>query len=135
MTANDALALHRRAVVADAHNDLLCSVASRPADEWSDYFRAQWLPQLREGGVDLQVLPVFIDDVYRPEGALRRTFRMIESAHRLAEGNADAVGLCLDGGDIDRVMGEERIALVLALEGMPGIADDVELLETVHRLG
>lgn len=68
MTANDALALHRRAVVADAHNDLLCSVASRPADEWSDYFRAQWLPQLHEGGVGLQVLPVFIDDVYRPEG-------------------------------------------------------------------
>ncbi|MFJ6534233.1 dipeptidase [Microbacterium sp. NPDC091662] len=135
MTANDALALHRRAVVADAHNDLLCSVASRPADEWSDYFRAQWLPQLHDGGVGLQVLPVFIDDVYRPEGALRRTLRMIEAAHRLAEGNADAVGLCRDGDDIDRVIGEGRIALVLALEGMPGIADDVEMLETVHRLG
>lgn len=135
MTANDALVLHRRAVVADAHNDLLCSVATRPSDEWSDYFRTQWLPQLQEGGVDLQVLPVFIDDVYRPEGALRRTLRMIEAAHRLAEGNADAVGLCLDGDDIDRVIGEGRIALVLALEGMPGIADDVELLETVHRLG
>ena len=110
-------------------------MATRPSDEWSDYFRTQWLPQLQEGGVDLQVLPVFIDDVYRPEGALRRTLRMIEAAHRLAEGNADAVGLCLDGDDIDRVIGEGRIALVLALEGMPGIADDVELLETVHRLG
>ncbi|PQZ49895.1 MULTISPECIES: dipeptidase [unclassified Microbacterium] len=135
MTANDALDLHRRAVVADAHNDLLCSVASRPSDQWSEYFRAQWLPQLQQGGVDLQVLPVFVDDVYRPEGALRRTFRMIEAAHRLADGNADTVGLCLDGDDVDRVIGEGRIALVLALEGMPGIADDVELLETVHRLG
>ena len=135
MTVNEAAALHRRAVVADAHNDLLCSVASRPSDEWSDYFRAQWLPQLHEGGVDLQILPVFIDDVYRPEGALRRTLRMIEAAHRLAEGNPDAVGLCLDGADIDRVISDGRIALVLALEGMPGIADDVELLETVYRLG
>lgn len=132
---NDALDLHRRAVVADAHNDLLCAVATRPPELWSDFFRAQWLPQLQAGGVDLQILPVFIDDEYRPEGALRRTLRMIEAAHRLAEGNADAVGLCLDGDDIDRVIGDGRIALVLALEGMPGIADDVELLETVHRLG
>ena len=135
MTTNEALALHHRAVVADAHNDLLCAVASRPADQWSEFFRAQWLPQLQDGGVDLQILPVFIDDVYRPEGALRRTLRMIEAAHRLAEGNADVVGLCLDGDDIDRVIGAGRIALVLALEGMPGIADDVELLETMHRLG
>lgn len=135
MTLNEAVDLHRRAVVADAHNDLLCAVASRPTDEWSDFFRAQWLPQLQAGGVDLQILPVFIDDAYRPEGALRRTLRMIEAAHRLAEGNADAVGLCLDGDDIDRVIADGRIALVLALEGMPGIADDVELLETVHRLG
>lgn len=127
--------LHRRAVVADAHNDLLCAVASRPPEQWADFFRDRWLPQLQDGGVDLQILPVFIDDPYRPEGALRRTLRMIEAAHRLAEGNADAVALCLDGADVDRAIGEGRIALVLALEGMPGIGEDVELLETVHRLG
>lgn len=131
----NALELHRRAVVADTHNDLLCSVASRRPAVWSDYFRDQWLPQLRAGGVKLQVLPVFIDDPYRPEGALRRTLRMIEAAHRLAEGNADAVSLCLDGDDVDRTIADGRIALVLALEGMPGIDEDVELLETVHRLG
>ncbi|WP_164233112.1 dipeptidase [Microbacterium hydrocarbonoxydans] len=127
--------LHSRAVVADAHNDLLCAVAGRPPEQWAVFFRERWLPQLRAGGVDLQILPVFIDDPYRPEGALRRTLRMIEAAHRLAEGNADAVGLCLDGADVERVIGEGRIALVLALEGMPGIGEDVELLETVHRLG
>lgn len=135
MTESPAAALHRRAVVADAHNDLLTAVASRPAEKWASFFRFQWLPQLQAGGVDLQILPVFVSDIYRPEGALRRMLRMIEAAHRLAEGNADAVALCFSGGDIDRVIGEGRIALVLALEGMPGIAGDLELLETVHRLG
>ena len=135
MSEKSAAELHRHAVVADAHNDLLCAVAGRPPQEWSEFFRLQWLPQLQEGSVDIQVLPVFIDGVFRPEGALRRTLRMIEAAHRIAEGNADAVTLCVDGADVDRTLGEGRIALVLALEGMPGIADDVELLETVHRLG
>jgi membrane dipeptidase len=127
--------LHRRSVVADTHNDLLCAVVSRPVEVWSDFFREQWLPQLRAGGVDLQTLPVFIDDPYRPEGALRRTLRMVEAAHRLAEGNADAVALCRDGAEIDAALDGGRIALVLALESAPGVGEDVELLQTLFRLG
>jgi membrane dipeptidase len=129
------LELHRRAVVVDTHNDLLCSVVLRPVAQWADYFRAQWLPQLRAGGVDVQVLPVFIDDAYRPEGALRQTLRMIEAAHRIAEANADEVSLCLDGADIDRALDAGRIALVLALESAPGVDADIELLQTLFRLG
>ncbi|ADI05876.1 Membrane dipeptidase [Streptomyces bingchenggensis BCW-1] len=129
------LELHRRAVVADAHNDLLIAVTARPPHRWASFFRDQWLPQLREGGVDLQVLPVFIEDQFRPEGALRETLRMIECAHTLAEGNADEVRLCLDGDDIDRALDEGRIALVLALESAPGLDANVELIPTLHRLG
>ncbi|WP_045248756.1 membrane dipeptidase, partial [Microbacterium azadirachtae] len=89
-----ARALHRRAVVADAHNDLLCAVVARPPERWGSFFRERWLPQLEKGGVDLQVLPVFVEDPHRPEGALRRTLRMIEAAHRVAEENAHRVALC-----------------------------------------
>jgi membrane dipeptidase len=127
--------LHTSAVVADTHNDLLMAVVARPPDRWARFFRERWLPQLQDGGVDVQVLPVFIDSGFRPEGALRQTLRMIEAAHRVADGNADAVALCLDGAAIDETLGSGRIALVLALEGCPAIDDDVELLETLHRLG
>ncbi|MFI6884027.1 dipeptidase [Streptosporangium canum] len=127
--------LHHRAVVADTHNDLLMAVTARPPRQWASFFRERWLPQLHEGGVNVQVLPVFIDDQYRPEGALRQTLRMIECAHTLAEGNPDAVRLCLDGAQIDQALGEGRIALVLALESAPGLDASVELLPTLHRLG
>lgn len=131
----DARRLHAESVVADTHNDLLCAVVARPVERWAGFFRERWLPQLRAGGVDLQTLPVFIEGPYRPEGALRRTLRMIEAAHRLAEGNPDEVALCRDGADIDEALRRGRIALVLALESAPGIGDDVELLETLFRLG
>ncbi|MBB5823482.1 membrane dipeptidase [Streptosporangium becharense] len=127
--------LHHRAVVADTHNDLLMAVCARPPERWASFFRERWLPQLREGGVDIQVLPVFVEDRYRPEGALRQTLRMIECAHVLAEGNADAVRLCLDGAQVDAALAAGRIALVLALESMPGLDASVELLPTVYRLG
>src|SRR5262245_14961962 len=131
----DAGSLHAAAVVADTHNDLLMSVAARPPERWAAFFGEQWLPQLRDGGVDLQVLPVFVDDAYRPEGALRQTLRMIEAAHRLAEGNAGDVALCRDAVQIDVALASGRIGLVLALEGCPAIDTDVELLGTLFRLG
>ncbi|MEV0967913.1 dipeptidase [Microtetraspora glauca] len=129
------LDLHRDAVVADTHNDLLMAVSARPPHQWASFFRRQWLPQLVEGGVDVQVLPVFIDSEFRPEGSLRQTLRMIECAHVLAEGNPESVRLCLDGDQIDEALALGRIALVLAMESMPGIDDSVELIPTVHRLG
>ena len=135
MTTVDPQQLHTSAIVADTHNDLLMAVVARPPDRWAGYFRERWLPQLREGGADVQVLPVFIDSSFRPEGALRQTLRMIEAAHRVADGNPDEVALCLDGAAIDATLASGRIALVLALEGCPAIDDDVELVETVHRLG
>jgi membrane dipeptidase len=127
--------LHRTAIVADAHNDLLMLVARRPKASWGSYFREHWIPQLRDGGIDVQVLPVFIDDEFRPEGALRETLRMIEAAHQVAEENADQVALCRNGAEIDAATAQGRIALVLALEGCPQIDTDVELFHTVHRLG
>jgi len=127
--------VHGDSVVADTHNDLLTLVVKRPPDQWASYFRERWLPQLRAGGVDIQVLPVYIDDGFRPELALRETLRMIEAAHRLAEGNSDAVALCSDGSEVRRTLGSGRIALVLALEGCPQIDTDVELLRTMFRLG
>ncbi|MEU7892384.1 dipeptidase [Nonomuraea sp. NPDC049152] len=122
-------------VVADTHNDLLMAVSARPPDRWAEFFRAQWLPQLRTGKVNLQVLPVFISSEYRPEGSLRQTLRMIECAHVIAEGNPDEVALCTDAAQIDAAVDAGRIALVLAMESMPGIDASVELIPTVHRLG
>lgn len=71
------LALHHRSVVADTHNDLLIAVTARPPHRWAEFFRERWLPQLRDGGVDVQVLPVFIGDQFRPDGALRETLRIL----------------------------------------------------------
>lgn len=127
--------LHERMLVGDAHNDLLALVALRAPGRWAGYFRDRWYPQLVAGGVNLQVLPVMIDREFRPEGAWRRTLRMIEAAHRIAEENSDVVMLCGSGAEIDTAVDANRIALVLALEGCAQVDEDVELLQTLSRLG
>lgn len=133
--ALDARALHDDAVVVDTHDDLLMLVTRRPKAQQAEYFRTDWLPQLRAGGVDVQVLPVFVDDEYRPEGALRQTLKVLEAGWTIAEGNADEVAVCLTGEDVDAAVAAGRIALVLALEGCEAVGRDVELLQTLYRVG
>jgi membrane dipeptidase len=130
-----AAALHHSSIVVDTHDDLLMLCTRRPPAEQGAYFREHWLPQLRAGGVRIQVLPVFIEDEFRPEGALRQTLRMLETGWRIAAANPDAVRICLTGAEIDAALADGLIALILALEGCEAVGIDVALFEPLHRLG
>ncbi len=130
-----AAALHEQSIVVDTHNDLLMLCVRRKPSEQGTYFRNVWLPRLRAGCVNIQVLPVFIDDDFRPEGALRQTLRMLESGWRIAVDNPDVVRICLTGADVDAALADGVIALVLALEGCEAVGTDVALFASLHRLG
>lgn len=131
----DALGLHHDATVVDTHNDLILLVDHHDRGGQRGTFASFWLPQLRAGGVDVQVLPVFVEREFQSEGALRRTLVLIERIHELAAEHADEVAVCLDGAEIDAVVAAGRIALVIALEGAHGIGQDTELIRTMARVG
>lgn len=131
----DPKTLHDEAVVVDCHNDLILLVARRHAMGQTDHFGEYWLPELRRGGVNVQVVPIYLDDEYRPEGALRRTLLLIEHVHRIVEQHGNDVALCSSGSDIDAAVDAGKIAFVLALEGMEQLGKDVALIETFYRLG
>ncbi len=127
--------LHDEAVVVDCHNDFILLVARKHAIGQTDHFGEYWLPEFRRGGVNVQVVPIYLDDEYRPEGALRRTLLLIEHVHRIVQRHPDDVALCLSAKDIDDAVAAGKIAFVLALEGMEQMGKDIALIETFHRLG
>lgn len=134
MSSADYRALHRDAVVVDCHNDLILLTARGKAfGKFS--FEQHWIPQLRAGGVDVQIVPIFIEADYFPEGALRRTLQLVELLHREVEANPSELSLCATGAEIDQAVSEGRIALVLALEGSAAVFGNVDLLQTLFRLG
>ena len=121
--------------VTDCHNDLVLLIDHHRARGHDDYFRAHLIPQLRAGGVGLQVAPIFVDLEYSPEGALRRSLWLTELLLDEIEKNSDEVMLCLTGNDIDTAVSEGKIAFVLGLEGCEQIGREVALLHTFFRLG
>lgn len=131
----DPLALHHDAVVADCHNDLILLVDHFDQRRQPGHFRDFWLPELRAGGVDVQVLPICLEESYQSEGGLRRTLLLVERIHRLAAEHADDVAVCLTGAEVDAAVASGRIALVIALEGAHAIGQDPALLQTLYRVG
>lgn len=127
--------LHRDATVVDTHNDLILLVDHWDRREEPSHFRDFWLPELRTGGVDVQVLPICIEQEFQSEGALRRTLLLVERIHRLAEEHPDDVAVCLDAVQIAEARAAGKIALVIALEGAHAIGQDPELLGTMARVG
>ena len=127
--------LHDDATVVDLHNDLILLVDHFDRRLQPEHFTDFWLPELRAGSIDVQVLPICIEDQFQSEGALRRTLLLVERIHRLAAEHHEDVALCLSGAEVDAAVASGRIALIIALEGAHGIGQDVELLRTMARVG
>jgi membrane dipeptidase len=133
----DARQLHTDAVVVDAHNDLpvllLMRNASLGPQGVERYWNERWLPEARAGGVNVQVLPIWIAPS-EAEASLRNTLLQLEALEREAAQTPD-VELCRTGAEIDAAVGAGKIALLLALEGTSGIGIDLPLFAVFHRLG
>jgi membrane dipeptidase len=131
----DASTLHHDAVVVDTHNDLILLVDHFDHRQQPNHFADYWLPELRAGGVDVQVLPICLEEQFQSEGGLRRTLMLVERIHELTAEHADDVALCLNADDIDVAVAAGKIALVVALEGAHAIGQDPRLIRTMERVG
>lgn len=121
--------------IADAHNDLLLACMHRRERGVADPFGDDWLPGLRAGGVVFQTLPIFTEEQFVGEAALRRTLEIIALAREIAELHRADVAIVEHGSDIDPIIDSGRIALLLALEGAEPIGSSVSMFETMFRLG
>ncbi len=121
--------------IADSHNDLLLACMHRRERGVRDPFGDDWLPGLRAGGVVFQVLPIFTEEQFIGEGALRRSLEIISLAREIAELHCSDVAIVEKSADIDRIIDSGRIALLLAIEGAEPLGSSISMFETLHRLG
>ena len=124
-------------MVVDAHNDLPVLLLLRNAELGDQgverYWTERWVPEARAGGVDVQVLPIYVAPEVA-EASLRSTLLQLETLERETARTPD-VALCRTGAEIDAAVADGKIALLVALEGTQGIGADVELFSVMHRLG
>ncbi len=124
-----AAALHRRAVVFDAHADTLTEMTDREydLDRAKDGGHLD-LPLVSDGVLDAQVFTCFVHPNYMPDRSAERVRQMLDTMDRQVHRFADRVAVCTQPGDIARSRAAGRLAAVLAIEGGHAIQDDLEIL-------
>lgn len=127
----DARALHRSAIIIDAHNDSIGRRLDRglPADLAVPVpeFHVD-LPRLREGGVTAMF-------TYCGSTDLVRSLQLIDAIHAMVAAHPDELCLALSSGDVNRAKASGRVGLIPQLESLTCCMGSVEVLRDLYRLG
>ena len=119
----------------DTHHDIAIDVVDRRKQGERSVLSGHWGDRLRTGGVNVQILPLFVEDRFLPELGLRRVVEAAEAV--LSDLREDHEGMILATSvrEIDEALAGDKIAGVLALEGCDGLSGDPAMLRALYYLG
>ena len=118
----EALRIHRSALVFDGHNDLPWQIRRRAGGSFDELDIAQAqpdlhtdIPRLREGGVGAQFWSVYVPAAY--EHPVRDVLEQIDLVHRMVRRYPETFELAVTADDVERIHAEGRIASLIGVEG------------------
>jgi membrane dipeptidase len=133
-----ALALHRRSIVIDTHNDITTPMTN---DDY-DLGGAPPVPyktsieRMKQGGLTAEFFSLYIRPWYVEHGgSARRTLDMIDSVYRAVERHPNELMLATSAADIRRAKKQGKIAALMGIEGGHAIEDSLPTLREFYRLG
>ena len=133
-----ALAIHRKAIVIDSHNDITTPMTNDDYDLGGPPpvpYRTS-LDRMKEGGLTAEFFSVYIKPDYVTKGgAARRTLDMIDSVYRAVERHPNDLMFATSVADIRGAKKQGKIAALMGIEGGHAIEDSLPTLREFYRLG
>ncbi|MFN2542508.1 MAG: dipeptidase [Chthoniobacterales bacterium] len=123
--------LHAPGIV-DLHFDLLMDLYEKRG--CTGVLAADFLGELRTGGVGVLGAAIYIEDRYLPEMALRVGLDQIARLYREVERITD-FAICRTHDEIARARARKQIALLITMEGVEPLWSDLDLLRVCYELG
>ncbi len=116
-------------MIVDTHNDLLTELAFR-RDETTP-FAAYWQEQMREGGVALQVCPIYPAPNVAPEGTLRNALQQASAFHRAVREGRGSIVRVRRRSDLEGLDPTHRLGLMLSMEGVEPLGTDPRMFDDI----
>src|ERR1051326_5458341 len=133
-----ALAIHRRAIVIDTHNDITTPMTNDDFDlggEPPTPYRTN-IARMKQGGLTAEFFSLYVKPWYvQHGGAARRTLDMIDSVYRAVERHPRDLMMATSAADIRRAKRLNKIACLMGIEGGHAIEDSLPTLREFYRLG
>ncbi len=142
-----ALALHKKYIVVDTHNDtaldlvtappLFCMEGRPPRKRRTLGERSESgqidLPRIAEGGVDCLLFAMYVSPLY--SARLRRLLQMLDAFHSEVEKNSDKISLATTYQGIMEAVNSGKVAAIVSVEGGEPLEGDIGVLRMIYRLG
>jgi membrane dipeptidase len=133
-----ALAIHRRAIVIDTHNDITTPMTNDDFDLGGTPptpYRTN-IERMKKGGQTAEFFSLYIKPWYvQHGGAARRTLDMIDSVYRAVERHPNELMFATSSADIRRAKAQGKIACLMGIEGGHAIENSLATLREFYRLG
>jgi len=133
-----ALAIHRKAIVIDTHNDVTTPMTNDDYDLSGTPpppYRTS-IERMKQGGMTAEFFSPYIRPWYVDHGgAARRTLDMVDSLYRAVERHPNDLMLATSVADIRRAKKQKKIAALMGIEGGHAIENSLAALREFHRLG
>ena len=133
-----ALAIQRRAIVIDTHNDVTTPMTNDDYDlngSPPTPYRTS-IERMKKGGLNAEFFSLYIKPWYVAHGgAARRTLDMIDSVYRAVERHPNDLMFATTSTDIRRAKAQGKIACLMGIEGGHAIENSLPTLREFYRLG
>lgn len=140
-----ALKIHRKAIVVDGHNDVTSPLVDEDFDLRSssigkfhlggDPFHTD-LSRLKASGLTGEFFAIYVSgSTMKTGGAMRRAMDMIDATNREVERNSGMLRSCTTAAEIRRAKKDNRICILMGIEGGYVIEDSLFALRNFYRLG
>src|SRR5687768_11716641 len=133
-----ALAIHRRAIVIDTHNDVTTPMTNNHFDLGGTPptpYRTN-IARMKQGGLTAEFFSLYVRPWYvQHGGSTRRTLDMIDSVYRAVERHPRELMLATSVADIRRAKRLNKIGALMGIEGGHAIEDSLATLREFYRLG
>lgn len=151
-----ALAIHRKSIVIDTHNDAIRDIMEvgpfiwdkrAPVTSYDRYRRDRrfhtlgergecnqfTLPRIKEGGIDCLIFAMYVSSIHRAR--LKRLLQMLDVFYSEVEKNLNEVSIATSYKEIMDVVKSGKVAALISVEGGEALEGDIGVLRMLYKLG
>jgi membrane dipeptidase len=124
----------KKSIIVDAHSDIPYDVFLRRIDGERNILDNLHAPRLKKGGINLCVFAIYVEARYKPTRALEIALRQTEALLSDISESSEFM-LIKNKSDFNKFMGQDKIGIILAMEGAEPLESGIELFHLFYRLG